>query len=116
MERVMIIIDGLDECGREEKKSLIVWFKALTETVADENPGQVRCLFVSQDDGDIRKFLITVPEIHIRPEDNRTDIEAYIKHKAMDIQEKFELPDLRRDQIVAKVGERSEGKSTLRQT
>lgn len=113
MDKVMIIIDGLDECGREEEKSLIVWFKALIETVADENPGQIRCLFVSQDDGDIRKFLMTVPEIHIRPEDNRIDIEAYIKYKAIAVQEKFELPDLRRDQIVAKVGERSEGESTL---
>ena len=110
---MIIIVDGLDECGQEEKISMIMWFKTAIETAADENPGKVRCLFVSQDDGDIRKLLTTVPEIQVRPEDNKRDIEAYVSYKAIDIQKKFDLPDSKREEIVAKVGKRAEGWSIL---
>ena len=105
-----LIIDGLDECEREEKRMIVSSFKTMIDSSAESEPGKLRCLFISQDDGDVRKLLLSVPEIRMRPEDSKADIGFYISHKALDIQGKFNITDQKRDEISCKVQDRAEGK------
>lgn len=52
-----IIIDGLDECSREDRKMISSYFQSVTHSIPKKNLGTLRCLFVSQDDGYARKDL-----------------------------------------------------------
>ena len=82
MDPVMLIIDGFDEYKRDKKSVVTTWFKSIIETTAEETPGKLRGLFVSQDDGDIRRLLPNTAEIRIRIGDTKEDIGAYINNKA----------------------------------
>ncbi|KAI2633104.1 hypothetical protein GGS26DRAFT_555304 [Hypomontagnella submonticulosa] len=83
---VYIIIDGLDECGREERKEITTWFQFVLDKLPPEDAGLIRCLFVSQDDGVGRKDMDSIPSIKIMPSDNKGDIGAYanVWHKRME--------------------------------
>ncbi|KAF2647502.1 hypothetical protein K491DRAFT_699595 [Lophiostoma macrostomum CBS 122681] len=83
-----IVIDGLDECSREDRKDIAQWFRALIEDLPTSEPDRLRCLFVSQDDGFARKDLSGLAKIKIEIEDNKTDIESYCISQA----EKLTLP------------------------
>ncbi|CAK37376.1 uncharacterized protein An01g13700 [Aspergillus niger] len=48
-ERVYIVLDGLDECGRAARKNIVSRFRQMTDAAIDV--GSIRCLFVSQEDG-----------------------------------------------------------------
>jgi hypothetical protein len=50
-----IVLDGLDECAREERKKITQWFRKLVEDLPTSEPERLRCLFVSRDDGVARK-------------------------------------------------------------
>lgn len=49
-----IIIDGLNECEKKEKKKILTWITASLKS--EVQPGRSRVIIVGQDDGDIRKF------------------------------------------------------------
>ena len=72
-----IIIDGLDECSRDDRKEIVQWFRSLVEDLPTSEPDRLRCLFVSQDDGFGRKDFSGIASIRIEAEDNRGDIESY---------------------------------------
>ncbi|KAI1440274.1 hypothetical protein F5Y02DRAFT_423141 [Annulohypoxylon stygium] len=84
-----IIIDGLDECDRANRKEIATWFQSVIEELSLNNPGIVRCLFVSQDDGIARKDLGTIPSIKITPSQTMNDLAVFadVWHKR--IEEKF---------------------------
>jgi hypothetical protein len=109
-DKVFIIIDGIDECSRLEKRAIVSWFKALVEATTETDPGRIRCLFISQDEGEIRKLLKSVSEIQIRLEDNKDDIRHYIDHKAVEIKEKFGLTFTATEDICNMVCNRAGGK------
>ncbi|VBB81748.1 Putative protein of unknown function [Podospora comata] len=96
---VYIILDGIDECPRKERDIIASWFRELVEDLPQSNPTQIRCLFVSQEDGVARKDFAGVSVIKIRSQDNLRDIEQYSAKWAIDIQKKFELPDTKRESI-----------------
>ncbi|TGJ88444.1 hypothetical protein E0Z10_g384 [Xylaria hypoxylon] len=50
-----IILDGLDECPRDQRKYITHWFRRLVEDLPNTEPERLRCLLVSQDDGFARK-------------------------------------------------------------
>lgn len=81
-ESAYIIIDGLDECGRENRKDISKWFRCLVEDLPTAQPERLRCLFVSQDDGFARNDLKGIANIKIRPEDVRTDMDLYCRSQA----------------------------------
>jgi hypothetical protein len=109
-ERVYIVLDGLDECDPHEKKEIISWFQSVATSLSDTEFDSIRCLFISQDDGEIGKLLSKVPAIRIKPNDTRVDIEAYTTVWSKKIQDKFDLFDDRREAILLTVAERSNGK------
>ncbi|KAH8586238.1 hypothetical protein B0O99DRAFT_644911 [Bisporella sp. PMI_857] len=74
--RTYLIIDGLDECAPKERKNIISCFSAITE---------IRCLFISQDDGFTGKTLRDLPTIRITTE-NKEDLKEFaaVYHKKLE--------------------------------
>lgn len=73
-------------------------------------------MFISQDDGEIRRLLSSVPELRIKSEDNMEDIRSYTNHKAIELQTKFDLPATTIDEISSKVCERAKGQEESQST
>lgn len=109
MDNVFIVIDGLDECEREDKCAIISWFKAIVDTSAESDLGGIRALLISQDDGEIRRLLNPAPELQIKSDDNLEDIQSYTTYKAIGLQKKFDLSTTMIGEISSKVCARAEG-------
>lgn len=107
--KTYVIIDGLDECGREERKEITRWFRNLIEELLSTQPDHIRCLFISQDDGPARKDFSVLPSLKIHATDIEGDIEQYASKRGLELQRKFELPDLLRIDMIRKVTEGSQG-------
>lgn len=112
-ENVYIVLDGLDECDAHEKKAIISWFQSMSTPLPDTELDSIRCLFISQDDGEIGKLLSKTPAIRIKPEDIRQDIQTYATMWSNRIQKKFDLSDDKRETISSTVTERANGKVTI---
>ncbi|XDG08069.1 hypothetical protein ABKA04_007684 [Annulohypoxylon sp. FPYF3050] len=69
--------------GRDDFQKCVV--DSLTRTQMDE----IRCLFISQDDGIARKDLSMISSITVTTEDNKCDIEAFANIWKVRIEEKF---------------------------
>lgn len=100
--RVYIIIDGIDECVRDERKRITSWFRDVVENLEPPHLDRIRCLFVSQDDGVARKDFNGITTLQIKPADVENDIEQYSLHEAGQIQSLFQLPD----EMIASVASR----------
>ncbi|KAK6829654.1 hypothetical protein PG987_010238 [Apiospora arundinis] len=78
-----IILDGLDECPRQERQIITKWFRELVDNLPSDEPERLRCLFISQDDGFARKDFDGVDHrIKIKPEDSQNDIGEYCRVQA----------------------------------
>lgn len=97
-----IIIDGIDECGRDERKEICSWFCGRVNRLPQEDFGTLRCLFISQEDGVAKKDLGMVPSIKMLPMYTRDDIKRYValwhkkiedKHGKLD-PDKYPLTDI----------------------
>lgn len=75
MSKTYIIIDGLDECDIVERKMILSLFTSLA--AKDIASGRLKCLFISQDENDIRKLLKTSSILKLTGAHNKSDIEAY---------------------------------------
>jgi hypothetical protein len=103
--KVYIIIDGLDECKRDEKVMTLSWFLS----IAGREVTFMKCLFVSQDDGCIGKFLDDVPTIHTSAAGNGQDIRSYVHLWSERIQSKFAISDAMKEEIFSNVVGRADG-------
>lgn len=110
--KVYIIIDGLDECERNEKKTTALWFRSLIETNLEADPDAVRCLFFSQDDGEVGKFLSKVPTIQITAENINQDVRIFASAWSKKLQTQFETSDAVREEIYSAVTGKADGKSS----
>ncbi|KAK8879908.1 zinc finger protein [Apiospora arundinis] len=100
-----IIIDGIDECGRDERRKITRWFRDLIEDLQPPRQDQVRCLFVSQDDGIARKDFRGLEMIKIERQNSRADIHTFSLVSAEKIQVETNIPDELKTKIVSKVEE-----------
>ncbi|KAK7431623.1 hypothetical protein QQZ08_001841 [Neonectria magnoliae] len=73
-----LIIDGIDECRRDERKEICSWFSERINKLSKEDYGNLRCLFVSQEDGIAKKDLAMIPAIKILPVYIHDDIRRYV--------------------------------------
>ncbi|TPX09019.1 uncharacterized protein E0L32_001720 [Thyridium curvatum] len=92
-----IILDGLDECPRDQRKFIAQWFRNLVENLPSDAPDRLRCLFVSQDDGAARKDFAGLASIKIDAEDNQSDIEQYSRIEADKLHRQH--PDLSEEKL-----------------
>ncbi|KAM0210011.1 hypothetical protein ACHAQI_006123 [Fusarium lateritium] len=108
-ERAYIIIDGLDECPRDERKAITQWFRKLVETLPTTEPDRLRCLFVSQDDGVARKDLDDLVSIKIVAADNKHDIKEYSLAEASKLASIFDLSREEMSGFAANVSDAAQG-------
>lgn len=73
-DKLYLIIDGLDECKKDEKKLISTWFKSTINAISVDDPECLRCLFISQDDNDTCKFFRDIPTLHIINANHKEDI------------------------------------------
>ncbi|KAK7598537.1 hypothetical protein V3481_000161 [Fusarium oxysporum f. sp. vasinfectum] len=104
-----IIIDGLDECEREERKVITQWFRHLVESLPENEPDRLRCLFVSQDDRIGVKDLQGLAKITIEPQDNKQDVLAYSRVQAEELRRKFEFSEEESSRIAVAVADSVKG-------
>jgi hypothetical protein len=106
---IYIVLDGVDECPRKERENISSWFRNLVEGLPQSNPTQIRCLFVSQDDGPARRDFAGVSTIKIQSQDNKQDIEQFSAVWATEIQKKFDVTDEKRQSIVSRIVNAADG-------
>ncbi|EWG35919.1 hypothetical protein FVEG_00106 [Fusarium verticillioides 7600] len=104
-----IIIDGLDECEREERKLITQWFRHLVESLPESAPDRLRCLFVSQDDRIGSKDLQGLAKIKIEPQDNMQDVLVYSRVQANELRRKFDFSEEESSRIAIGVTESVKG-------
>ncbi|KAK8084662.1 Ankyrin repeat-containing protein [Apiospora hydei] len=100
-----IIIDGIDECDRHERRKITQWFRNLVEDLQPPRQDRVRCLFVSQDDGIARKDFKGLEAIRIERQDNQADIHTFSQLSAGEIQAEIDIPDKLKIKVASKVEE-----------
>ncbi|KAI0010504.1 hypothetical protein F4779DRAFT_577169 [Xylariaceae sp. FL0662B] len=83
-----VVLDGLDECDRNDRKDIATWFQSEVQ-LPPGNIGAIRCLFLSQDDGIARKDLGAIPSIKIMPSDIKHDLVAFARVWHERIETKF---------------------------
>ncbi|KAK4205422.1 hypothetical protein QBC40DRAFT_260708 [Triangularia verruculosa] len=91
-EKLFVIIDGLDECLKPDKKEIIQWIQSKVavcpETASDDDDDMtqpdttstMRLLLVSQEDAECTRLLKGYPTLKIGPEDNHDDIKAFCQY------------------------------------
>ncbi|KAF5686302.1 zinc finger C2H2-type integrase DNA-binding protein [Fusarium circinatum] len=104
-----IVIDGLDECDREERKVITQWFRRLVESLSENAPDRFRCLFVSQADRIGTKDLQGLAKINIEPQDNRQDVLAYSRVQAEELRHKFDFSEDESSRIAVAIAENVKG-------
>lgn len=109
-QRVYIVLDGLDEYPRDDRKQLTSWFQRLISGLPKAEFGRLRCLFVCQDDGFARKDLSMLSQIKITATQNRADIQSFCTEWHLKIEDKFGPLEKREHNITNVVSARAQGK------
>ncbi|KAK7999487.1 hypothetical protein PG990_012087 [Apiospora arundinis] len=105
-----IILDGLDECPRQERQHITKWFRELVEDLPNDKPERLRCLFVSQDDGPARKDHDGLESIKIKAEDSQNDIQEYCRVEAGKLRRAYpSIPDKKANWIAETVAKSAGG-------
>lgn len=107
---VRIVVDGLDECSKVERRKVIEWMRLIIEPSQHSNSDYIRCVFISQRDGITTKALCDVPSLQINPKNTHDDIFAFVSSRGLDIKNKFHLSDETMQSIVKLVMEKAGGK------
>jgi hypothetical protein len=121
-DHVYVVIDGLDECPRDEKKLIANHFLAtvaeINENSSDNDEYRFRCCFVSQADMDTGRLFRKVPSIKISKNHNKDDIFDFCSTTAKEIvlslEETGEHSNIPTDQfrtLVQNVSDTADGKS-----
>lgn len=93
-----IILDGLDECPRQERQIITKFFRELVENLPNDEPERLRCLFISQYDGPARKDFDGLDHrIKIDMKDSQDDIKVYCRVEAGKLLD--DCPSLPREKV-----------------
>lgn len=90
-QRLYIILDGVDECRPEQRKSILSQLNAIVRDVDQKQPSKVRLLVISQNELDIRRALTNFDEFEILPKHNKDDISVFVSDWVTKIQQRFDL-------------------------
>ena len=110
--KTYIVIDGLDECERGERKEISSWLKGVIEGLPQADVGTIRCLIVSQDDGIARKDLEDFATIKITTE-NHGDLKGFAAEWHKKIEDKFGKLRSENCHIANIISARAQGRPTL---
>jgi hypothetical protein len=105
-----IILDGLDECcSRDERKSIVVFFRTLIEVKGDD-ADRLRCLFISRKDS-ARKDFNGLAQISVDLANNEDDIDAFGDFRSKELGHELEIPTERLKEITDAVSACADGMS-----
>lgn len=107
--KTFIVIDGIDECPRDDRREICTFFRNVVDSLPRNTMDEIRCLFVSQDDGIARKDLSMLSTIKITADCNRQEIAAFAKIWQFRIEEKFGTFSEQQLDITAVVTARAQG-------
>jgi hypothetical protein len=110
LNKLYIIIDGLDDCDITERKLVLQSLTSLIDKCDTTRPGKLRVLIVSQDCPDIGKALIAANVVSLRPKDTEKDIGRYVNEWTMRIQQHHRLDDGHAEYIRESTCARANGK------
>jgi hypothetical protein len=105
-----VIIDGLDECVREEINTLLTFMDRVVGRYDSVEPGRLRLLIVSQHLTDIQKRLSNPEVLDIQPAHTASDIRNFVKHQLAGVSETFDIDICDVDEIVQKTCMRAAGR------
>lgn len=88
--KTIVMLDGLDECPRNERSHICDYFKAVHESLGIRRQDDLRCLFISQEDGFAKKDLSGIFNMRITPEHVHKDIMSFARGCQSRIEQKFE--------------------------
>jgi hypothetical protein len=108
-DKLYVVIDGLDECERDERKQIIAFFEDIWTSLPQDEADSLRCLFLSQDDNIARRDFTNMSSLKITEAHTRTDIQTYSMARSMDIQAKFSLSLDHQRYIQRMVTDKAEG-------
>ncbi|KGO58231.1 hypothetical protein PEX2_067410 [Penicillium expansum] len=106
---VCIVVDGLDECSKVERRKVIEWMRLVIEPSQHSTSDYIQCVFISQRDGITAKALRDVPSLQINTKNTHNDIFAFVSSRGLDIKNKFHLSDETMQSIVQLVMEKAGG-------
>jgi hypothetical protein len=110
VRELWVVLDGLDECEKKERKKILSW----GSKICLEQAAGVKILLTSQDKADIRVALSSVPKsssIYLHAPGHQEDIRAYVTRKAAKRKKQFDLPIEIEQDIVYKVDRHANGKT-----
>jgi hypothetical protein len=85
---VYLVIDGLDEYSRDDRKEICSWYRTIVADTFPTDPGSLRCLFISQEDG-AKRDLSDLAQLKLTPKHTITDIRAFCASRHKRIEQKF---------------------------
>ena len=109
-DKLYVVIDGLDECERDERRQIVAFFEDIHASLPQDEADSLRCLFLSQDDNIARKDFAKVPSLKITEAHTRNDILAYALPRSKEIQAKFGLTADRQYDIYQTIVKKAEGR------
>ncbi|KAJ5090487.1 hypothetical protein N7532_009171 [Penicillium argentinense] len=104
-----IVLDGLDECKRDDRKEISSWFRERVDKLPASEPWRLRCLFTSRDDGHGRKDFEDIDTIKIRASDIADDLMTFCQRQADQLKINFHLTNDQTDSICETVAQRAGG-------
>jgi len=113
LQKSCIVIDGLDECGREERKKIMVVYTRLAKQLSNNLPTSVRVLLVSTDENDIRIQFTRAEIIHLTAADNYMEMRDYARVLSKEIQEVHQLNGQETEALVLDVLGRANGEPSF---
>jgi len=104
-----IIVDGIDECSKDEARKSVNWLLSLSGARSGELNGMVKVLVAGQQDGVLDVLLASQPAISLSASSHSADIRQYCEEISKDIQVKFSISDALKDFITYQVTDGAQG-------
>ena len=108
---LFIAIDGLDECGENERSKILSVVSAVTEKCSTEK--NVKFFLTSRSEKDISLSLHSAFSLNMEPKYVESDIQAYVKLQIAKLRRKFEFDEATEWEIAKEVLTRPQGKPSL---
>jgi hypothetical protein len=118
INKQFIIVDGLDECPREERRIILSFLAEIVEQMEDDEPGKFRVLIVSQGEADIAETLtkesrtrpnFSAVHLPLQQTHNKAEIDSFVDLRMEEIEMKFQLSPVETDCIRRLMSVRTNG-------
>ncbi|KAI0105552.1 WD40 repeat-like protein [Nemania sp. FL0031] len=103
-----IVLDGLDECSRDQATKSINWFLSILKDQPQPTKTALRLLFCGQNDGNLEVLLAGQPSISLAAKGHQEDIYRYCQTRSKKITKSLGIEDMNQH-IVSRVTEEAKG-------